>query len=70
MLALYLDIKMEVFKKIQAESLLDIDNTKLNLYAHWLDNDSEASWKKLAAALENMNKRVLAKRISDKMERE
>ena len=70
MLALYLDIKMEVFKKIQAESLLDIDNTKLKLYVHWLANDSEASWKKLTAALENLDKCVLAKRISDKMKGE
>ena len=70
MLALYLGIKMEVLKKIQAECPLDIDKAKLRLYAHWLDNDSEASWNKLTAALANMDKRVLAERISDKMKGE
>ena len=61
---------MEVLKKIQAECFLDIKKAKLKLYAYWLDNDSEASWNKLAAALENLDKRVLAKRISDKMKGE
>ena len=69
-LAVYLDIKMEVIKKFQAECHSDIDKTKLKLYAHWLDNDSEASWNKLTAALANLDKRVLAKKISDKMEGE
>ena len=70
MLALYLGIKMEVFKKIQAECPLDIDKVKLRLYTYWLDNDLEATWKKLTAALENLDKRVLAKIISDKMKGE
>ena len=70
MLALYLGIKMEVIKKFQAECPLDIDKAKLRLYAYWLDNDSEASWNKLTAALENLDKCVLAKIISDKMKSE
>ena len=70
MLALYLGIKMEVFKKIQAECPLDIDKAKLRLYTYWLDNDLEATWKKLTAVLENLDKRVLAKIISDKMKGE
>ena len=70
MLALYLGIKMEVLQKIQAKCLLDIDKAKLRLYTYWLDNDSEASWNKLTAALENMDKCVLAKNISEKMKSE
>ena len=67
MLAFYLGIKMEVIKRIQTECLLDNEKAKLRLYAYWLDNDLEASWNKLTAALENLDKRVLAKTISDKM---
>ena len=70
MLALYLGINMKVIKKIQAECPLDIDKAKLRLYTYWLDNDSEASWNKLTAALENLDKCVLAKSISDKMKSE
>ena len=70
MLALYLGIKMDVLKKFKAECLLDVDKAKLRLYDHWLDNDSEASWNKLVTALEKLDKRVLAKRISDRMKGE
>ena len=42
-LAVYLGIKIEVFKKIQAECLSDVDRTKLGLFTYWLENDSDAS---------------------------
>ena len=70
MLTLYLGIKMHVIQVIQAECPLKINAAKLRLYTYWLDNDSEASWNKLTAALEKLDKRVLAKRISDKMKGE
>ena len=69
-LAVYLDIKLEVLEKIQLECPLDIDKAKIRLYAYWLDNDTEASWNKLTTALEGLDKRVLAKIISDKMKGE
>ena len=71
MLTLYLGIKMEVFKKIQAQCYpFDIDRAKLRLFSYWLDNDLNASWNKLTVALENLDKRVLAKTISDKIKGE
>ena len=70
MLTAYLDIKMEVFKKIQAECPSDINKAKLRLFSYWLDNDLNASWKKLTAALEGLDKRVLATKISDKIKGE
>ena len=71
MLTLHLGIKMEVFKKIQAECHpFDIDRAKIRLFSYWLDNDLNASWNKLTDALENLDKRVLAKIISDKIKGE
>ena len=61
MLALYLEIDSEVFKKIQAECPLDIDRAKLRLFSYWIENDLKASWNKLITALEYLEKRVLAK---------
>ena len=70
LLALYLEIKSDVFKRIQAECPLDINRIKLRLYTYWVDNDTKASWNKLTSALENLDKRVLAKTISDKIKGE
>ena len=70
LLTLYLGIKIEVIKEIQAEYPLKTNIAKLKLYAYWLENDSEASWNKLTAALEKLDKRVLTKRISEKMKGE
>ena len=70
MLALYLEIKSDVFKRIQAECPLDINRAKVRLFTYWVDNDLNASWNKLTTALENLDKRVLAKNISDKIKGE
>ena len=70
LLTLYLGIKMEVIQVIQADCPLNNNTAKLRLFNYWLNNDSEASWNKLTAALEKLDKRVLAKRISDKMKGE
>ena len=70
MLALHLDIKMEDVRKIQVECFNDIDKSKLRLFTYWLDNDKDASWDKLTAALESLDKRVLATKISDKIKGE
>ena len=67
MLTAYLGIKMEVIRKIQAECPSNIDKAKLRLFSYWLENDLNASWKKLTAALEDLDKRVLATKISDKI---
>ena len=70
MLTAYLGIKMEVIRKIQAECPADINKAKLRLFSYWLENDLNASWKKLMVALEGLDKRVLAKVISDKFKGE
>ena len=70
MLALYLEIKSDVFKKIQAECPFNIDRAKVRLFTYWVDNDLNASWNKLTIALENLDKRVLATKISDKIQGE
>ena len=67
MLALYLEINTEVVQTIQAECHFDIKRAKLRLYTFWLENDLKASWSKLTAALQFLDKRVLAKSISDKI---
>ena len=67
MLALYLEIKTEVVQRIQAECPLDIKRAKLRLFTFWIENDVNASWNKLTAALQSLDKRVLAKTISDKI---
>ena len=67
MLAVYLEIKTEVVKKIKVECSSDVDRTKIGLFDFWVKNDLNASWSKLTAALQCLDKRVLAKRISDKM---
>ena len=67
MLALYLEIKTEVVQRIQAECPLDIKRAKLRLFTFWVENDINASWSKLTAALQSLDKRVLAKTICDKI---
>ena len=67
MLALYSVIKTEVVKKIKVECSSDVDRAKINLFTFWVENDFNASWSKLTAALQCLDKRVLAKNISDKM---
>ena len=56
-----------VVKKIKIECSSDVDRAKINLFDFWVENDLNASWSKLTAALQRLGKRVLAKRISDKM---
>lgn len=36
---------------------------KADLLDHWLENDLQASWERLASALDNMGKKVVAQRI-------
>jgi len=70
MLALNLGIKSGIIEKIEAEWPSNINKAKLKMFIYWVENDLEASWKKLTTALQNIDKLVLAKQISDKIEGE
>ena len=70
MLALYLKIESDVVKKIQADCPLDTDRAKLRLFQYWVNSDLNASWKRVTTALEKLDRRDLAKTISDKMKGE
>ena len=68
MLSLYLEIKTEVVQRIQAECPLDIKRAKLRLFTCWIENDLNACWSKLTAALQSLDKRVLAKLFLTKLQ--
>ena len=60
-LGLQLCLPVHILKKIRSNP--DIDNRMSDMLYEWLQYDPEASWEKLAAALETIDKNVVADNI-------
>ena len=60
---LHLGVEPHVLEIIDNECRGKVAKCKIKLYQYWLDNDSTPSWEKVAQALKNINKGVLADEI-------
>ena len=60
-----LEVPRHIVDQIARECRKVVD-AKLKLFGFWLDNDKNASWKKLAVALRKINQSVLANLIWEK----
>lgn len=63
LLGLNLDVPGHKLEEIQQSYPRDIPQCRYELVSHWLNNDLEASWKKLADALDQVEHHSLANRI-------
>ena len=63
-LGLYLDLPEHILKPIDSNP--DVESHLRMMLSKWLDNDPEASWDKLANALNTMGKNAIAASIRSK----
>ena len=62
-----LDVPYYELKKIESSnSKGSVERCKIEILQYWLDNNIDASWKKIARALEQVNQLVLAATIKQK----
>ena len=65
-LGIKLDLPVHTLKKIRIDySVYETDRQKEEMINNWLAYDTEASWSKLASALDEMGNHTLAKKIRD-----
>ena len=64
-LGLQLNVQLNIIKGIESDCQ-DAQSTLSHVLQHWLNNDVEASWSKLADALQSCNFRNLANIIRKK----
>ena len=67
-LGLALGIKNYVLHNIRSNRRGQVLLQLADIFEHWLNNDLEASWDKVADALEKCDHKILAYNISGKME--
>ena len=61
-LGIQLDFETSDLDKIK-ENNHDVDSAKIKLFSEWIQNDEEASWSKLIAALKTMDLNILSNDI-------
>ena len=64
-LGLQLNVQLNIIKRIESDCQ-DVQSRLAHVLQHWLDNDPNASWGKLANALESCNFKKLADIIRSK----
>lgn len=63
-LGLYLDVEMSTIETIARDrNHRDPHLCKMDLLNHWLRNDPDPSWEKVAAALDEMERQGVAEKI-------
>ena len=63
---MYLDVPQGRLSTFEANRPNNADGVLMDVITYWIDNDGEASWERLATALEKCGHAVMAKKIQSK----